>query len=62
MAISIAAIALAKSMNLETIAEGIETDAQLDFLRSQGCSQGQGYFLGRPVESGELTAKWGQGA
>lgn len=59
-AITIAAIALAKSMNLETIAEGVETEAQLDFLRSQGCSQGQGYFFGRPVEAGELTAKWGK--
>ncbi len=60
-AIAVAAIALAKSMDLETIAEGIETKAQLDFLRSQGCTQGQGYFLGRPVESEVLTATWGRG-
>ncbi|MES5097790.1 EAL domain-containing protein [Agrobacterium sp. BA1120] len=41
---------LAKSLGLETTAEGIETENQLQFLRSSSCGLGQGYHLGRPAK------------
>lgn len=42
-------IALAKTLNLEVIAEGIEGERQMDFLQSKGCKQGQGYYFSRPM-------------
>lgn len=44
-----AVIKIAKSKNIETIAEGIETIGQADILRSSGCDHAQGYFFGRPM-------------
>ena len=49
-----AMISLARALNLEVIAEGIETPAQLARLRYLGCDVGQGYHFGRPV--GALAA------
>jgi len=43
-----AIVAVAKSLQLEVIAEGVESQAQLDALRVLGCDLVQGYFLGRP--------------
>jgi EAL domain-containing protein (putative c-di-GMP-specific phosphodiesterase class I) len=34
---------------MHVIAEGIETREQLDFLRTQGCQEGQGYYFSRPM-------------
>jgi diguanylate cyclase (GGDEF)-like protein/PAS domain S-box-containing protein len=48
-AIVVAIIALARSMGFRTIAEGVETQGQLDFLREQGCDDVQGYFFSRPL-------------
>jgi diguanylate cyclase (GGDEF)-like protein/PAS domain S-box-containing protein len=48
-AIAKAVIALAHSMKLTVIAEGVETAQQLDFLSKQGCDQMQGYYLSRPL-------------
>ncbi|CAN5256347.1 hypothetical protein BH11PSE11_BH11PSE11_15620 [soil metagenome] len=48
-AIARAIIALGHSMKLLVIAEGVETAAQLDFLREQHCDQMQGYYLSRPL-------------
>jgi len=42
-------IAMAKSLGLETIAEGVETEAQRAYLLESGCSHFQGYLLGKPV-------------
>lgn len=42
-------IALCKSMGLSAIAEGIETEAQQEWLRNQGCQLGQGYLFSPPV-------------
>ncbi len=42
-------IDLAKALNLEIVAEGIESEAQLQRLREMGCHLGQGYFLTRPL-------------
>ncbi len=44
-----AVLAMANHLNLEVVAEGVETLAQLDFLRNEGCTLVQGYYLQRPV-------------
>ncbi len=43
-------IALAKELNLQTIAEGVETKAQKDFLVANGCDMMQGYYFSKPVD------------
>ncbi|BCR04485.1 hypothetical protein DESUT3_15540 [Desulfuromonas versatilis] len=60
-AIVSAAIAMANSLNLDTVAEGIESPEQNDFLRSQGCRLGQGYYFGRPVPAEQLAGAWDRG-
>lgn len=40
---------LAKWLNLSTVAEGVETKAQLERLRDVGCDYAQGYFFSRPL-------------
>jgi diguanylate cyclase (GGDEF)-like protein/PAS domain S-box-containing protein len=58
-----AVINLGKSLALETIAEGIETERQADCLTAQGCTIGQGYYFGRPMpasHAGLLIATWGE--
>jgi EAL domain-containing protein (putative c-di-GMP-specific phosphodiesterase class I) len=42
------------ALDKSTVAEGVETAAQADFLRSAGCDYGQGYFFGRPMSSAAL--------
>lgn len=49
MEIVAAIIAMAKTLKLEVLAEGVETDAQLAFLKHQGCDVAQGYLFSRPV-------------
>lgn len=44
-----AIVGLAKKLNMRTIAEGVETEAQADWLRDLGCDIGQGYFFARPM-------------
>jgi EAL domain-containing protein (putative c-di-GMP-specific phosphodiesterase class I) len=51
-----AIIAMARSFNLEVVAEGVEKDEQLTFLRSQMCDSVQGFLLSRPVPAEELAA------
>ena len=50
-------IQLARSLGFRTIAEGVETPAQLDFLRAHGCAEYQGYLFSRPVPAAEF-AQW----
>ncbi len=54
-AIAGAVVAMAHSLKLTVIAEGVETLEQLKFLRSLKCDEVQGYFISRPVPAGELT-------
>ena len=55
-AIATAVIAMAESMGLRVIAEGVENEAQLRFLKSKHCDEVQGYYLSRPLPVGEITA------
>ena len=50
-----AAISLGKSLRKTVVAEGVETQAQFDFLRYQGCDEFQGYLLSRPVPEAQIT-------
>jgi len=47
-AITTAIIEMAKALNLEVIAEGVENEAQLSFLRAQNCHEIQGYYVSKP--------------
>lgn len=47
--------ALARSLHLSVIAEGVETREQLDFLRSERCERFQGFLLSRPLDSERLA-------
>ncbi|MCF7971417.1 MAG: bifunctional diguanylate cyclase/phosphodiesterase, partial [Methylococcaceae bacterium] len=55
-AIVTAIITLANSLGMKTIAEGVETVSQLDFLRSQACDEVQGYYFSKPLPSEEFAA------
>jgi diguanylate cyclase (GGDEF)-like protein/PAS domain S-box-containing protein len=46
-----AIIALGRSLGLRVVAEGVETLAQANFLRENGCHEAQGYYYSRPVEA-----------
>ena len=54
--ITMAIISMAHSLKLKVIAEGVETREQLDFLRTHGCDQAQGYLLARPMPAAELES------
>ena len=53
-AIVLAIIRMAQTLKLEVIAEGVETAAQLEYLRSHRCDQIQGYYFSRPLPVTEL--------
>ncbi|MBP7604665.1 MAG: EAL domain-containing protein, partial [Spirochaetes bacterium] len=57
-AIVSAIILMAHSLNLRTIAEGIETSEQLDILRDLKCNLIQGYYRSRPLPPDELETKF----
>jgi EAL domain-containing protein (putative c-di-GMP-specific phosphodiesterase class I) len=47
-------ISIAHSLNLLVIAEGVESEEQLEFLHTQNCDIAQGYYISRPVPSNEI--------
>ncbi|RMG32630.1 MAG: EAL domain-containing protein, partial [Gammaproteobacteria bacterium] len=49
-----AIIALGTSLDLEVLAEGVETPEQMDFLIEEGCQMGQGYLFARPMPADEI--------
>ncbi|WP_437179675.1 EAL domain-containing protein [Pseudomonas farsensis] len=55
-AITRAIIAMAKSLQLQVVAEGVETAEQLQFLREHGCDEVQGYLISRPVDPATFRA------
>jgi diguanylate cyclase (GGDEF)-like protein/PAS domain S-box-containing protein len=54
MAIVRAVTGLGKSLGIVTTAEGVETDAQFELLRQEGCTQAQGYLFSRPRPAAEV--------
>ena len=57
-AISAATLALARNLGLRVVAEGVETEAQRDFLSSHACNLLQGYLFGKPEPADVLSAHW----
>jgi diguanylate cyclase (GGDEF)-like protein len=51
-------VAMAESLGMELIAEGIETGEQLNYLRSIGCRFGQGFFISRPLTPDAFADQW----
>jgi len=56
-----AIVALAKKLHLETVAEGVESQAQVAWLREIGCDVGQGFFFARPLDKSDLLYHLGVG-
>jgi EAL domain-containing protein (putative c-di-GMP-specific phosphodiesterase class I) len=54
LAITTAIIQMARSLRLETVAEGVETQAQMDALRDMGCDQFQGFLISHPLPAQDI--------
>jgi EAL domain-containing protein (putative c-di-GMP-specific phosphodiesterase class I) len=54
-AITTAIISLSKGLNLKVIAEGVETEDHLSFLRKHQCDEYQGYFFSRPLKAEDIA-------
>ena len=56
-AITIAIVSMAKSLNLKVIAEGVENEAQMSFLRAHHCDEIQGHYFSEPLSTDEVGDK-----
>jgi diguanylate cyclase (GGDEF)-like protein/PAS domain S-box-containing protein len=56
VAIARAIIAMARSLNLAIVAEGVETQAQVEFVKREGCHFVQGFAIGKPMSASEVEA------
>ena len=59
-----AIVTVAQALDLQVVAEGVETGEQAELLRSLGCHQAQGYYYARPMPAHELhllLPHWGEG-
>ncbi|MGE8396991.1 MAG: EAL domain-containing protein, partial [Comamonas sp.] len=54
-AIVSAIIRMAQALGMQTTAEGVEREEQLDFLRAQGCDEAQGYWFSKPVPPAQIS-------
>lgn len=54
-----AIIYLGESFGMKVIAEGVEDEAQLNFLRQNKCTEAQGYLISRPIPANDLAAQFG---
>ena len=50
-------LAMAEKLDIQVVAEGVETEEQLTYLRKRNCHYVQGYLLGRPCDVAEFTAR-----
>jgi EAL domain-containing protein (putative c-di-GMP-specific phosphodiesterase class I) len=57
-AICAAIIAMAHNLDLKVIAEGVETQEQLNYLRDQGCDEIQGFLISKPLPASELERRF----
>jgi len=57
-AITQAIVALSHSLGLRCTAEGVETDAQFNFLRSLGCEEAQGFLITKPLPESDFRGWW----
>lgn len=55
-ALARAIVGMAHGLNMQVIAEGVETDAQLDLLKHYGCDEAQGYLLAKPMAASNISA------
>ena len=55
MEITAAIVGLGRALNLEVLAEGVETEVQLSHLRHLGCDTAQGYLFSKPIPAAELA-------
>ncbi len=51
-------MSLARSLGLTTVAEGVDSQQQLDYLKAIGCDEIQGYYFGKPQPADEFLARW----
>jgi diguanylate cyclase (GGDEF)-like protein len=58
-AICMAILSMARHVGLDVTAEGVETTAQLDWLRQHGCGEAQGFLIARPMAAGDVLARYG---
>ncbi|MBI4986606.1 MAG: EAL domain-containing protein, partial [Rhodocyclales bacterium] len=56
-AIAAAVVALARTLGLRVVAEGVEQSEQVDVLERLNCDEVQGYFFGRPLDVGEFEQR-----